>query len=150
MGARRIIFFYSAVVCLGLGSIIYILFRPTSLLMFHWANLLGLMEPIEIMRLWAGNGKNLAPWFVYSLPFALWVSAYLFFIKVVWWKPTSWVRHMWFWIVPLIAVNSEFCQYFHIIPGTFDILDILTVGVGTALVFAMLVFNQLNTGEKVS
>ncbi len=115
-----------------LGSAVYILFRPASLLMFRWANDLGLMAPIHALRMHCIRVANYLPhWFIYSSPFAFWVVAYLLFIKAIWWKSQTPLRYFWFYFVPLIAFISEIGQYLKLIPGTFDPVDLLIISLCT-------------------
>ena len=48
--------------------------------MFRWTDSLGLTGAIGTMRNLAGFDRYLPDWIVYSLPFALWVSSYVFLI----------------------------------------------------------------------
>jgi hypothetical protein len=135
--------------CLLIGSMIYVLFRPTSLLMFHWADSLGLTVLIHALRSYShSTAKFLPNWFVYSLPFALWVSSYLFCIRAIWWRSSCRSRYLWFWCVPIISVTSELCQHLRILPGTFDFLDLLTICLGTAIGFSIPTSNQLTAEGK--
>src|SRR5947207_14086979 len=98
-----------AVVSLLTGSVIYIFFRPTSLLMFHWAASIGLMDPIERLRSHPplATGR-LLPWVIYSLPFACWVFSYLLCIEAIWWRTGSQWRDLWFWCIQAAPFASEF------------------------------------------
>jgi len=148
MRRKRTISFCLATGCILLGSAIYVLFRPTSLLMFRWIDVIGMTTSIGTMRTWVnGFDKYLPTWIVYSLPFALWVSSYLFFIKAIWWDSTSLVRHVWFWCVPVIAIVTELAQNTNIIPGHFDKVDLVTIVIGTLFGFVAIDLNQLNKGE---
>jgi len=103
--------------------------------MFHWGDFLGVMVPVEIIRSWTHGSKEYLPtWVVYSLPFALWVSSYLFFIRGIWWRSSSRIQYIWFWCIPVIAVTAELCQSLRILPGTFDLQDLLTISLAVALV----------------
>jgi len=149
MERKRRICFYLATVCLLLGSVIYVFFRPTTLLMFHWADSLGLSGAIGTMRAWVhGVDRHLPIWIVYSLPFALWVSSYLFFIRGIWWRSAFWARHTWFWCIPVIAITAELCQSIRIVPGNFDRVDLLTIVLSITFVFITIDFHQLNKGVK--
>ena len=124
------------IVCLLGGSTLYILFRPTTLLMFHFTEWVGLTEYIETIRTWAeGFDKYLPIWVVYSLPFALWVLSYLFFIHSIWRDSALLSRYVWFWCIPIIAITAELAQIIHIIPGVFDISDLLILFFATLLAF---------------
>jgi len=145
----RIIAFSMAAACLILGSAIYVFFRPTTLLMFHWADTLSLAHPIGVMRASASGLERLFPaWFVFSLPFALWVLSYLFFIEAVWACSQSWTRLVWFWCIPLIAISSELAQIKHIIPGSFDWEDLAAIIFAVILGFSTTSIHNLRKGER--
>jgi len=115
--------------------------------MFHWADAFGMTSSINAMRAWLSDFYRYLPiWVVYSLPFALWVSSYLFFIKGIWWNSTSLARNVWFWCIPIIAIVSELAQIISIIPGHFDPLDVVTIVIGTILSFIAVDINKLNQG----
>ena len=146
---RRTICACLAAASLLIGSMVYVLFRPTSLLMFHWADSLGLTALIHALRSYSHSAARLLPnWFVYSLPFALWVSSYLFCIRAIWWRSVCRSRYLWFWCVPITSVTAEICQYLRILPGTFDFLDLLTIGLGTAVGFSIPTSKQLTAEGK--
>ena len=150
MSARRrnqIIAYSVAAACLILGSAMYVLFRPTTLLMFHWADTLSLTDSVRLMRASTGGLENLLPaWFVFSLPFALWVLAYLFFIEAVWAHSQDWSRFVWFLSIPLIAICAELAQIKHIIPGSFDWGDLATIIFAIVLGFSTTSIHYLNRG----
>ncbi len=132
---RRATIFYSGVASLLLASSTYILFRPMSLLMFQWANALGLLPSIESARFHTRGLKGLLPeWSIYSLPLALWIVSYLLFINAIWFGRKSVARHFWLWLVPLLSIAAEVGQYPRLVPGTFDPVDLLTIIVATGLV----------------
>lgn len=125
-----------------------VLFRPTSLLMFHWFDAVGMTTSISIIRTWVdGIDEYMPTWAVYSLPFALWVSSYLLFVKGIWWNSTSRFRYVWFWCIPVIAIAAEFAQKISIISGHFDRVDLVTIVLGTLFGFVAIDFNELNKGE---
>ena len=100
------------------------------------------------MRASASGLANLVPaWFVFSLPFALWVLAYLFFIEAVW--GTHGLGHGFMvWSVPLIAIGAELSQIKHIIPGSFDWGDLATIILAIVLGFSTTSIHNLNKGER--
>ncbi len=147
MERKQIGCFYLATACLLLGSAFYIFFRPKTLLMFHWADSLGVKNSIRIMRaLTDGFYGYLPSWTIYSLPFALYVLSYLFFIKAIWWKSEALACHAWFWSIPIIAIASEFAQVLHIIPGHFDFIDIVTIVIVSIIGFIFISPKRTNKG----
>jgi len=132
-----------AVVCLFLGSAIYVLFRPTTLLMFHWADWLGQTRFIGEVRNWVSDfDGNLPTWIVHSLPFALWVMSYQLFVSGIWWNSSTSARYLWLWSVPAIAITAELAQGMHIVPGHFDRVDLITIFVGTFIASVVIYFNK--------
>jgi hypothetical protein len=147
--SQRTTYFYCAAGSLLLGSAIYILFRSESLLMFRWANLLGLFPLIHSLRLYSLEVKPVIPaWVVYSLPFALWTVSYMLFIQAIWFGHKSIYRVIWFWAVPVISLASELGQYRRFVPGTFDIFDLLTIAFAVALVLTIIAFGRTEPREK--
>lgn len=147
MRREQNISFCLAISCLFLGSAFYILFRPTTLLMFHWADALGMTGSISTLRTWVvGFDRYLPTWVLYSLPFALWVSSYLFFIKGIWWNSSSLVCHAWFWCIPVITIVAELAQSMCIIPGCFDRVDLITIILGIIFGVVGIDFRQLKKG----
>jgi hypothetical protein len=117
--------------------------------MFHWADALGLMHFFQLMRASASGLEQLLPaWFVLSLPFALWVLAYLFFIEAVWAHAKSSARLVWFWCVPLIAISAELAQIKHIIPGSFDRGDFAAIIFAVILGFSTTSIHTLKKEEE--
>lgn len=147
MRQDRTLYFCLATACLILGSAIYILFRPITLLMFHWADMIGLEASIATIRTWTDGFDELLPaWIIYSLPFALWVSSYLFYIKGVWTNSTSLYRHVWLYCIPIVAIAAELSQYMSIISGYFDIADLISLILVTALSIFTINFKHLIKG----
>ncbi len=104
------------------GSAIYLVFRDSNILVFRLFDALGIYLP---ERLDPGSLAN--PIFC-SLPDGLWVFAFASWMRLIW------GRH-WFWCnLPVsLALGSEIGQLFHIVPGTFDVLDIFFYSIGHAL-----------------
>lgn len=128
-------------ICLAAGSLLYICFRPRSLLMFQWANSIGTKQNISFIRGATKEiGHRLPEWFMYSLPFSLWVVSYMLAIGAVWVGSRSPVRLVWLSIVPVLSIASEIAQAVHLIPGSFDWVDLglLTTGsiIGAILIKA--------------
>ena len=116
-----------SMVLLVIGGLIYLLFRPYTLLMFHVTAFLGLTPSIHEMRTWVADWQ-LGDFIIYSLPNGLWSMAYILFSdSILFWKPVS-VRLFVGGIIPLMGIGSEMLQDWGIIPGTFDVMDIICYG----------------------
>ena len=112
-------------VALTIGGLIYIRYRSESLLMFDWFHNFGLSDSIENFR--SNDGMpNVYEWVKYNLPAGLWLFAYMFVIDAVWGKDKNCVSMYFLYVLPLLAVASEFMQFVGLLPGTFDIMDLVS------------------------
>lgn len=119
-----------------IGSLIYILFRKSTLKMFSWFETIGIMNLINQIRKNAIlYGNKLPDIFLYSLPDGFWIFSYISLILYLWENELKTENLFWIFIIPLIAILSEIGQLMCIVPGTFDILDLLMYLLGTALPF---------------
>lgn len=125
---RKILKIYQllgAVSLLFFGSLIYILYRPTTLIMFHWADGLAINNHVAVARSFAQiHTHHLSEWVVFSLPFGLWVMSYQFFIASIWSCSSQPAYRYWVFVVPVCAVLSELGQALSLVPGRFDIVDL--------------------------
>jgi len=110
-------------IALLIGGLIYIVFRDEHLLMFRWFDELGLSMFLGNLRAEYGH-HNLYGWIKDSMPAGLWLFSYLFIIDSIWWKEKGIVYMCFIYVLPIVSIGSEIMQYYKIIPGTFDVLDI--------------------------
>lgn len=113
-------------VCLPLvlGGLIYVIARPTTLLLFRWLETLGLEGAVSALRTaTVGLVSCLPDFVVYSAPNGLWsyalcVSGYL--------RSRNSRAPMDAWVPLAVAasVMPEMAQLVHLLPGTFDPLDL--------------------------
>ena len=109
---------------LFMGIIIYLLYRPESLLVFKLVDALGLRHIIDNLR-FAFSGFLLPPIVVYSLPAGLWTASYLILMYVSTKFHTRRIRLMLSLPLPIMAVMMEFMQLWGWCPGTFDKYDLI-------------------------
>jgi hypothetical protein len=127
-----------------LGGLVYISFRQDTLKMFRWFDGINLSAVISELRLLTlPLSDHLPNWFLYSLPDGLWICSYLSVLLVVWDNVISKHNIHWLLLVPMIAIFSEIGQLFKIVPGTFDILDLIFYLGGTVL--PILIFTNSKT-----
>lgn len=109
------------------GGAIYSLWRSKTLLVFTWYKWVGLETPLLALRADAAGIKHLL-WrpILYSLPDALWVYSFTALMKYLWvYEPESYGRRFWTLLPLLLGIGGEIGQFFKIVPGTFDLMDIL-------------------------
>lgn len=122
-----------SLVILLLGGLIYIIFRDKSLLMFNWFDAIGIGNEIDgLRRLFQGEG--IYGWVKYSLPDGLWAFSYMFLVDAIWNGSKLISSYIFIYSLPFFALLSEFFQYFGLLPGVFDWVDV------ASYLFAIILF----------
>lgn len=122
------------------GGLLYVILRTKRLLMFSWFEQLGLGGVVDSLRSNYGNHTVYA-WIKYNLPAALWLFSYLYIMDSIWSKCSNKATYWLFMsVVPLMAICSEFLQYFKAVSGTFDDLDVLAYCGACILFFTLKLF----------
>ena len=115
----------TAIILLFVGGLIYVVFRSDSLLMFGWFHKIGLDN--VVMKLREGFGQvNIWEWVRYNMPSGLWLFSYMFIIDSIWDNGNNSTYRLFITILPAVALVSEVMQFFHALPGTFDVLDMIS------------------------
>lgn len=128
------------------GGLIYLLFRPTGLLMFRWLDGLGLLDDLLMLRkVLCSPFERLPNWFLYSLPDALWFYSFISLFNSIWKWRISKENIFWFLIIIVVGLGSEVLQYFKMIRGTYDKIDLilLTFALGLAIVPTVITFFKM-------
>ena len=110
---------------LVIGGLIYIGFRDKSLLMFDWFNYMGITQQIETFRIFF-NSEGIYGWVKNSLPDGLWLFSYMYLVDAIWNGSKSISSYIFIYSLPFFALLSEFLQYFGLVPGVFDWIDVLS------------------------
>ena len=106
-----------------LGGCIYIAFRSTSLRMFGWFDNLGLHETIMLVRRLL-NDIQVPEIIKYCIPDGLWTLSYILFMDAIWSSDVK-KQIIFCGIIPFVGASSEILQYFNLVEGTFDVIDLL-------------------------
>lgn len=119
------------------GGVLYLLWRADSLLMFYWADILGVGNSLDVARqLVRSAGTQPPEWATLSLPAALW--AYSLTVLLGWIWAENWVVVCGL-VVPamvVLAAGVEVGQAVGVVPGTYTTLDLV---LGVAAVFVGLI-----------
>lgn len=114
-----------AYILLFIGSMIYLSFRSTTLLLFEWCRFLGLDCYINFFRSFVCKIQP-SNFIIYNLPGGMWLLSYMLLINVIWANEKGNIYYRLFlYSLPIITLYSEVAQLFSFVPGTFDILDII-------------------------
>lgn len=113
----------TALLFFTIGGFIYIAFRCTSLRMFGWFDYLGLNESVLVVR----NSLcdvQIPDILKYCIPDGLWTLSYILLMDAIW-NPDVKKQVVLCSFIPVIGTISEILQYYHVMNGTFDIVDLL-------------------------
>ena len=112
-------------IILIIGGLIYVGCREKSLLMFDWFQQLGINNEIDTFRGFV-NSDGIYGWVKNSLPDGLWLFAYMFLVDAIWNGSKSISSYIFIYSLPFFALLSEFLQYFGLVPGVFDWIDVVS------------------------
>ena len=124
----------SSIVPLIIGGMLYLGYRSQELLMFRWANYLGLSRIVNSWRKFCFQ-YPLPEWCYYALPDGLWLLSYILLINIIW-DSHTWKSIIWIYALPTIAITSELIQLLDSRFGTFDIMDVICY-MGAILLFEL-------------
>lgn len=130
---QRIVKVILSFAILIIGGLIYVGFRDKSLLMFSWFEQLGVSGEVDAFR-GLVNSEGVYGWVKNSLPDGLWLFAYMFLVDAIWNGSKSISSYIFIFSLPFFALLSEFLQYFGMLPGVFDWIDV------ASYLFAFLLF----------
>lgn len=136
--SNKIYLIFESFIPLSVGGLIYILFRTDSLFMYRWFDFLNISGWIYSVR----NSIHFIPQgfiktIIDTVPNGLWMFSYIAFLLLIWKNEINKKSILYFLLLPVISVMSEFLQKFGIINGTFDVLDIFSYTLGA--VFPLLI-----------
>ena len=92
--------------------------------MFRWVESLGLNEYIDRLRDMV-SGITLNHITLYSLPDGLWLASYIIVVNTIVSKENTKNLLFWSFLLPVIAITFEILQIPGIIPGVFDVFDLI-------------------------
>ena len=125
---------------LSIGSLIYIFFRSDTLVLFTWIGYFeNIYEFVFCLREYTVDLATYFPtWFIYSFPDGMWVSSYIFLLLMIFDFKIKRNNIFLIFLIPIIGLFSEFGQYFGLVSGTFDFIDVLLYLVCSLIPFLIL------------
>ena len=126
MNVIKTVIVFIAMMALSVGGMIYVFFRPESIMMFKWLPFLGVVhDQVSIFRT-----IHLPDILVYSIPDGLWLFSYILLMGVIW--NFNYYRCLFLiMLLTVYAISNEMLQLYHLVPGYFDILDFVVYIVAT-------------------
>ena len=113
-----------SILLLVVGGMIYLLCRSETILLNRLVQAIGLGPCFEVPRAYMHERFPYAVW-VYSLPAGLWAASYILMAHTFSEGMTARSRLAYAAVIPLLGALSELLQWCDIVPGAFDLLDIL-------------------------
>lgn len=111
---------------LFIGGIIYIKYRPHTLILFSWIELLKIDDLLPVDKTIFNSNSSFIKFVVFSLPNGLWLLSCILLIGIIWER--SALAFLWYATsFSLISIFAEILQLLNVIKGTFDIVDIFVV-----------------------
>lgn len=96
--------------------------------MFSWAKFLNLSWLVDNTRVIASRTEFMQyPHFIYSFPYAFWVVSFCCCVGSIWHRDVTAAGTIWRVTAPVIAIGSEILQFVGLLPGSFDVIDLLVL-----------------------
>ena len=110
-----------------IGTLIYLFYRKTSLLIFQWIDVINIKQVIISLRELFNPENNIYSNFLtHNLPDALWVYSFTSFLIIIYDIQKNCNMIIIYCIPLIIAITSEVFQLIDLIPGTFDYIDCIS------------------------
>lgn len=115
----RYVFLLLSLCSLTLGVLCYLLFRESNLLVNDILN-------IQFFNISINSDNMFFNFIRYNLPDGLWLVSGILLLRFIWGNDTK-NCNIYICVFILFALFLEIFQYFNIVPGTFDTLDLITM-----------------------
>ncbi len=131
------------ILCLTVGCLIYVIFRPDSIYLNQWIDQFfngNIREELSTIV----TSSNLPHWIIYSLPDALWMVGLTTLVLFIWDFKLHKKSIPWVILAFLTGIFFELLQRYHIIRGTFDIIDLTAVIVAALIPLSLTFLKQFS------
>ena len=118
-------------------------------MVFSWLRYLSVGEIVMNIRdalpIYA---KNIPNWIIFSLPAGLWTYSLTYSMFWVWDGSHSKQKYFWVSLGLMLSIGGELGQYLHVVPGVFDLKDVLLASISALL--ALICFKEEVVKECMS
>ena len=143
---KRILGLLLSFAALIVGLIFYINFRSPNTLIHKNLAAIGLLDDLSF----PGLQKMMLPdWLKGSLPDGLWMFSLSFLILSIWNFQWNIITKSWYGMAVAVGMTYEIFQYFQLVPGRFDFIDIVFIGLGALLPLMFLFQSKLKKVELI-
>ena len=127
-------------VVLCFGVMIYVATRTDALYLNQWLAHIGGNSLKDFLQNLLSR-ISIPYWIIYSLPDALWMLALTLVVMMIWDFKLNRRSIPWIAGAFCAGILFEVGQGFHLVSGTFDVIDLISIGIGT---FIPVSFTLLN------
>tara|TARA_B100001142_G_scaffold140149_1_gene141659 strand:- start:553 stop:999 length:447 start_codon:yes stop_codon:yes gene_type:complete len=140
MSKRKNSIFIHVLIPMLIGGGIYIIFRDKNLLMFQWFELIGISDKIDYLRLYFSD-QQMPYWVLFNFADGVWIYSFVSLMLIIWEDANSVYRYYWYILAPILGISAELGQYTNLVPGTFEVNDLIFCLIGSVLPFIFIKFN---------
>lgn len=126
MEKRKVTTLFIIAMCLLGGAGIYFTSRPESIFLNQWLAQISGGSLFHFFQSFL-PGSLLPGWIVFSLPDALWMLALTLLVLLIWDFKVNRKSIPWIGLAVCSGLLFELLQVFHIVRGTFDIVDLMLI-----------------------
>ena len=124
-----------------LGAFTYFMTRSESVYLNQWMVDFGLGSVLQFFQAQVNNA-DIPHWMIYSLPDALWMLALTLFILMIWDFKLHKRSIPWIALAIIIGILFEIAQRFHMIPGRFDVIDLISIMLAALLPVSFIILKM--------
>lgn len=126
----KIVYLSLSVIALFLGVTIYASYRNTDIVLFNWIAKPGFID--ALYRPASTETGIIKSMLVYNLPDGLWFLSGVLLMRSIWLPNLTYYR-LYLLIFSLLAIIIEISQLKKNVSGTFDILDLIFMGLSVLM-----------------
>lgn len=128
---------YTVAACaLLVGGLIYLLLRQEPVPVLRWVTPDQLRPWLQQLRHATATFRSATPaWILFSLPDGLWSFSYAAIMTRLWSQPSGAAKLFWLLSIPILGIGFEVGQWLRLIPGYFNVTDLIVATLGASLGF---------------
>lgn len=118
------------------GGLIYLLLRQEPVPALRWMTPDQLQPSLQEFRHAMATFRSATPaWIFFSLPDGLWSFAYAASMSRLWAHHPGAAKLFWLLSIPILGIGFEVGQWLRLIPGYFNVTDLIVATLGASLGF---------------
>ena len=118
------------------GGVIYLLLRQELVPGLRWLASDHLWPWVQQFRHATATFRLATPaWILFSLPDGLWSFSYAASMSRLWAQQAGAAKHFWLLSIPVLGIGFEVGQWLRLIPGYFNVTDLIVATLGASLGF---------------